>query len=83
MGLFKNTGKETIILLQKENKRLKEERNRLLAKLNEIDQYKEDYGKLIDETKIIKERYESLAVKTEGIFEEYKGKLSEIISTGE
>ena len=79
MGLFNNTDKETITLLQKENKRLEEERNRLLAKLHEVEQYKEVYEKLIDETKILKERYERLTVKTEEIFEEYKSKLENVI----
>lgn len=79
MRLFNNTDKETITLLQKENKRLEEERNRLLAKLYEIEQYKEDYEKLIDDVKIMKEKYESLTVNTERIFEEYRGKLENVI----
>lgn len=79
MRLFNNTDKETITLLQKENKRLEEERNRLLAKLHEIEQYKEVYEKMIDEVKIMKEKYESLTVNTERIFEEYKGKLENVI----
>lgn len=80
MGLF-NADKKTIILLQKENKRLEEERNRLLAKLHEIEQYQEVYEKLIDDTKILKEKYKSLIIKVDGIFEEYKGKLENIIRT--
>lgn len=79
MRLFNNTDKETITLLQKENRRLEEERNRLLAKLYEIEQYKEDYEKLIDDVKIMKEKYESLTVNTERIFEEYRGKLENVI----
>lgn len=79
MRLFNNTDKETITLLQKENRRLEEERNRLLAKLHEIEQYKEDYEKLIDDVKIMKEKYESLTVNTERIFEEYRGKLENVI----
>lgn len=79
MRLFNNTDKETITLLQKENKRLEQERNDLLAKLHEIEQYKEDYEKLIDEVKIVKEKYESLTVNTETIFEEYKDKLENVI----
>lgn len=81
MRIFNNTDKETITLLQKENKRLEEERNRLLAKLHEIEQYKETYEKLIDEAKIVKEKYENLTVNTERIFEEYKGKLENVIGT--
>lgn len=80
MGLFNTMHKETLALLQKENRRLEKERNDLLAKLHEIEQYKEDYEKLMDETKIMKEKYENLLIKTEGIFEEYKCKLENEIS---
>ncbi len=79
MRLFNNTDKETITLLQKENKRLEKERNELLTKLHEIDQYKEDYENLINKVSIIKERYESLTVNAERILEEYKGKLGTVV----
>lgn len=80
MRLFNNTDKETITLLQKENKRLEKERNELLAKLHEIEQYKEDYVNLINETKIIKARYEDLISNAESVYSDYKNKLEEIIS---
>ena len=81
MGLFKNTDKGTITLLQKENKRLEKERNELLAKLHEIEQYKEVYENLINETKIIKARYEDLISNAESVYSDYKNKLEEIISS--
>ena len=80
MRLFNNTDKETITLLQKENKRLEKERNELLAKLHEIEQYKVDYVNLINETKIIKARYEDLISNAESVYSDYKNKLEEIIS---
>lgn len=83
MSIFNRTkvsDRENAMLWKKESGRLERERNDLLVKLESIERYGQDYEKLIDETKIVKEKYENLIVKVEKIFEEYKSKLSEIIS---
>lgn len=84
MSIFNRTkvsDRENAILWKKEAERLERERNELLVKLDSIKKYGQDYEKLIDETKIIKEKYENLIMKVEKIFDEYKGKLSEILAT--
>ncbi len=74
----KRTDKKTTLLWKKEAERLQKERDELLAKLNSIDRYKQDYEDLINETKILKERYLNLIATVEDIFEEYRLKLEEI-----
>ncbi len=73
--------KEHAILWKKEAERLKKERNNLLIKLNSLEQYKEVYENLINETKIIKARYEDLISNAESVYSDYKNKLEEIISS--
>lgn len=80
MRRFKTTTKNTINLLQKENKRLEQERNGLLAKLHEIERYKQDYEALIKETKLLKNRYENMVAKTESMFREYTMRLKELMN---
>ena len=72
------TDKKTALLWKKEADRLQKERDELLAKLNSINRYKQDYEDLINETKILKERYLNLIATVEDIFEEYRLKLEEV-----
>ena len=74
----KKTDKKTALLWKKEAERLQKERDELLAKLNSINRYKQDYEDLINEAKILKERYLNLIATVEDIFEEYRLKLEEI-----
>lgn len=80
MRRSKTTTNEIIRLLQKENKQLVQERNSLLAKLSEIERYKQDYEALIKETKLLKEQYENGIAKTENMFREYTERLKELIN---
>lgn len=77
----KVSGNEHTTLWKKEAERLKKERNDLLLKLDSIQRYKEDYENLINETKIVKERYEDLITIVEKIFSDYKSKLEKIIES--
>ena len=82
MSIFRNKNgndKETISLYQKECKRLEKERNELLAELNAIKGYKQQYEDLIDEVTQLKNRYEVLIGQTEAISTEYKEKLEEAL----
>ena len=63
---------------KRESERLKKERDSLLAKLNSIRGYKEDYENLITETKILRKRYQDLIAAVENVFEEYKARLEEL-----
>lgn len=82
MSIFHRTEKvnkkTTISLLQKECTRLEKERNALLARLHEIEQYKQDYEDLIRQTAALKARYEDLIARTEDITDEYKKSLEDI-----
>lgn len=85
MSIFnrkKVSDRENAALWRKEAERLNRERNELLEKLNSIEQYKEDYEGLIHETEHVKERYEILTAKVEGMFEEYKKKIEEVVKAG-
>ena len=50
-----------------------------MAKLSEIERYKQDYEALIKETKLLKEQYENGIAKTENMFREYTERLKELI----
>lgn len=71
----KKAEKETTSLWEKETERLKAERDNLLAKLDSISRYKQDYENLISEAKQLKDRYQNLIAMTENLFQEYKSKL--------
>lgn len=70
MSIFRNKNdndKETVSMYKKECKRLEQERNELLAKLDSIEEYKQQYEDLIAEAMQLKNRYEVLISKTETI----------------
>lgn len=84
MNIFRNKSnndKETISIYKKECKRLEKERNELLAKLDSIEEYKQQYEDLIAEAMQLKNRYEVLISKTETIGNAYKEKLEYITKT--
>lgn len=74
----KKAEKENTVLWKKEAKRLKAERDSLLAKLNSVSRYKQDYEDLISETKLLKERYQNLIDQMEDLFQEYKAALERL-----
>ena len=77
--IFSNkTDKKNQMIWKRESERLKKERDSLLAKLNSIRGYKEDYENLITETKILRKRYQYLIAAVENVFEEYKARLEEL-----
>lgn len=84
MSIFRNKSnndKETVSMYKKECGRLEKERNELLAKLDSIEEYKQQYEDLIAEAMKLKNRYEVLIGKTESIGNEYKEKLEYITKT--
>lgn len=75
----RNNKKETIILLEKEVKRLEQERNELYTELEAIKGYKQQYEDLIAEVAGLKVKYEKIIEKAESIGSEYKEKLQAFI----
>ena len=81
MSIFRNKNdndKETVSMYKKECKRLEQERNELLAKLDSVEEYKQQYEDLIAEAMQLKNRYEVLISETETIGNAYKEKLEYI-----
>lgn len=75
----RNNKKETIILLEKEVKRLEQERNELYTELEAIKGYKQQYEDLIAEVAGLKAKYVKIIEKAESIGSEYKEKLQAFI----
>lgn len=80
MGFNKNINKETMNILLQENKRLRRECRRLNESLEELQEYKEEYKKLISELNQIKETYLEKIKGFEKLEDGYKKEFNRMIN---
>lgn len=76
----KNINKETLEILLKENKRLKQENYRLQESLDELERYKKEYENLIEILHHVKKEYMQKIKDFDEIEKEYKKELDKIIA---
>ena len=75
--------KETINILLQENKRLKRDNQRLKESLGELERYKKEYRKLIEELNEVKEVYIERMEEFNQIEKEYRKALDKIMDRKE
>ena len=82
MKLYKRfdrkTHKEAMESILKENRRLKQENQRLRESLNELQEYKDEYRRMIEEARLIKERYSEGIGRFDELKKSYENELKEL-----
>ena len=74
----KNTTNDTLKILSQENRRLKQENQRLRESLNELQEYKDEYRRMIEEARLIKERYSEGIGRFDELKKSYENELKEL-----